>query len=320
MFSGRKVNIDNAVGNRLQLIDMSKKLLIVTKKTDPKIEIDYENQYLGTPNSIFKFVYDTHMRSIECVINTIHRHNIDYHIVESKSFVAEPENILAVITIGGDGTLLSASHNLNENIPILGVNSDPEHSVGFFCSANSTTFESYLNNIESNSLTILPLSRMSIKKNGKLICNRILNDILFCHINPATISKYTLQLMSSRSLTPVNLSSPKFNPLSSQEYQKSSGLWIGPAAGSTAARRSAGCTPLNLQSVNIQACVRELYCKPTDRNTGTRELIAKPGEFIKIVSQMDNGSMFLDGDYNIVPVGYNDELHFEKSSEHLSLL
>lgn len=30
-----------------------------------------------------------------------------------------------VITIGGDGTLLQASHYLDNSIPVLGVNSDP---------------------------------------------------------------------------------------------------------------------------------------------------------------------------------------------------
>ena len=30
-----------------------------------------------------------------------------------------------VITVGGDGTLLEASHFLDSSIPVLGVNSDP---------------------------------------------------------------------------------------------------------------------------------------------------------------------------------------------------
>lgn len=30
-----------------------------------------------------------------------------------------------VVTIGGDGTLLQASHLLDDSIPVLGVNSDP---------------------------------------------------------------------------------------------------------------------------------------------------------------------------------------------------
>src|SRR5688572_12669816 len=40
-----------------------------------------------------------------------------------------------VITVGGDGTLLAASHQIGAGIKLLGVNSAPDHSVGFFCGA-----------------------------------------------------------------------------------------------------------------------------------------------------------------------------------------
>lgn len=30
-----------------------------------------------------------------------------------------------VVTVGGDGTLLQASHFMDDSIPVLGVNSDP---------------------------------------------------------------------------------------------------------------------------------------------------------------------------------------------------
>ena len=45
-----------------------------------------------------------------------------------------------VIAVGGDGTLLAASHSVSET-PILGVNSAPRHSVGFFCALNRSTFQ-----------------------------------------------------------------------------------------------------------------------------------------------------------------------------------
>ena len=38
-----------------------------------------------------------------------------------------------VITVGGDGTLLGASHGIGPGVPLLGVNSSPDLSVGFFC-------------------------------------------------------------------------------------------------------------------------------------------------------------------------------------------
>ncbi len=44
-----------------------------------------------------------------------------------------PSRVDLVVTVGGDGTLLTASHQIGAETPILGVNSAPEHSVGFFC-------------------------------------------------------------------------------------------------------------------------------------------------------------------------------------------
>lgn len=35
------------------------------------------------------------------------------------------QNVDMVVTVGGDGTLLHASHFVDDSIPILGVNSDP---------------------------------------------------------------------------------------------------------------------------------------------------------------------------------------------------
>src|SRR5829696_7483338 len=39
-----------------------------------------------------------------------------------------------VVTVGGDGTLLNASHHVDD-VPVLAINSAPSHSVGFFCGA-----------------------------------------------------------------------------------------------------------------------------------------------------------------------------------------
>jgi NAD+ kinase len=38
-----------------------------------------------------------------------------------------------VVTVGGDGTLLGASHGIGPGVPLLGINSSPAHSIGFFC-------------------------------------------------------------------------------------------------------------------------------------------------------------------------------------------
>src|SRR4029453_1431301 len=126
-----------------------------------------------------------------------------------------------VVTVGGDGTLLSASHYVDD-VPILAINSAPSHSVGFFCGARSGEAKSAITAAMRGTLRRTVLTRMKVTLNGEVVAGRVLNDTLFCHASPAATSRYILELGETF------------------EQQKSSGMWIGPAAGSTAAQRSAG--------------------------------------------------------------------------------
>jgi NAD+ kinase len=45
-----------------------------------------------------------------------------------------------VVSVGGDGTLLAASHCVSD-VPILGVNSAPRYSVGFFAARRAEGLE-----------------------------------------------------------------------------------------------------------------------------------------------------------------------------------
>lgn len=293
---------------------MSKKIIVVTKKTSySKFIQDQEDEdskeLIANNHPVVAFwqsAHDSHMRTLDTVVDIIQKQNIVCYIIDSKSFVAHPDDVELVISVGGDGTLLSASHNLNDTIPILGVNSDPTTSVGFFCYSTVDTFNEHFILAMNNTCKKTILTRMNVQKNNNIVASRILNDVLFCHTNPAATSNYILQLMNG-------------NEILIKETQKSSGLWIGPAAGSTAARRSAGASPMNLSSNDLQLRVRELYHKPSAQ-PGMVDLIANPERFIKVISKMDSSAMYLDGDYNIVPVGLGDEISFKKSNESLILL
>jgi NAD+ kinase len=312
---------------------MPKKIIVITKKTSYSKYIQDQDdegslELLRTQNPAVAFwqsSHNSHMRTLNRVVDDIQKQNIVCTVIDSKSFVADPDDVAMVVSVGGDGTLLSASHNVNGTLPIIGVNSDPETSVGFFCYATSDTFIKHLLLALDGMCIETELTRMSVRKNGKPIANRILNDVLFCHTNPAATSNYIIQLMnrSTRTMAAVEERAleraDKPMPLSTQETQRSSGIWVGPAAGSTAARRSAGASPMDLSSKDLQLRVRELYHKPSSQS-GRVELIAAPGQFIKVISKMDSAAMYLDGDYSVIPVGLGDEINFEISDEPLHLL
>lgn len=205
-----------------------------------------------------------------------------------------------VISIGGDGTLLAASHFVTHT-PILGINSAPLHSVGFFCGAKSPEVPTFLSRALKGQLKKTELTRMRVRVNGADAAARVLNDALLCHASPAATSRYVIRLGEI------------------EEQQKSSGFWIGPAAGSTAAQRSAGGRVLPLTSRRLQLVVREPYT-PTGEAYLLRHALIEPGQVLVVRSKIHDAKLFFDGPDNALDLGYGDTIEFTQAEEPLVLL
>jgi NAD+ kinase len=212
-----------------------------------------------------------------------------------------------VVTVGGDGTLLAASHGIGAGTPLLGVNSSPAHSVGFFCAAKKGQVRSALGAALEGSLRRTELTRMQIALNGKALHERVLNEALFCHASPAATSRYILRLTDSD------------HRVLATEEQKSSGLWVGPAAGSTAAQKSAGGRVLPLPSHKLQYVVREPYQMIGHASTMTLGLVDET-QTLQIRSKMRHARIFLDGDHIVHEVGIGDVVTLRRSAEPLVVL
>lgn len=206
-----------------------------------------------------------------------------------------------IVTIGGDGTLLWASHRVPPGMPVLAINSAPAHSVGYFCGGLKGSVRETLAAALEGRLPAVRLTRMRVELDGRVIHRRVLNDALFCHRIPAATSRYTLKWRGI------------------EEEQKSSGMWIGPAAGSTAAQRSAGGRELPPRSQKLQFVVREPYVPPEGQYRLCRGLVA-PEEELRLVSQVREGRVFLDGPHVVYPVTVGAELVFKRSDQPLTLL
>lgn len=246
--------------------------------------------------------HEAHQRTVE----DVHRAFDSLGVVASE-IGPSTKNITSarfalVVTVGGDGTLLRASHVVAD-VPILGINSAPQSSVGFFCGAKGGGAE-LLPAIEralDGRLKAQVLSRMQVELEGKLVSRRVLNDALVCHTSPAATSRYLIETQGIA------------------EEHKSSGFWIGPAAGSTAAQRSAGGRVLPLTSELLQLVVREPYTPQGERYRLLR-ILAKPGQDIVVRSKMREAAMFLDGPDESVAVRYGDKIRFCRSAESLTVL
>jgi NAD+ kinase len=224
-----------------------------------------------------------------------------------------------VVTVGGDGTLLAASHGIGPGIPLLGVNSAPNHSVGFFCAGRKGSVRDAIGAALEGVLRRSELTRMRVEHNGRVLHQRVLNEALFCHLSPAATSRYILRRIEA--LSPYSPRSRKIaaERVIAQEEQKSSGLWIGPAAGSTAAQRSAGGRVMPLSSCRLQYVVREPY-RPRVGSLRMTLGLVREGEALTIKSQMRDARVFLDGDNIVHEVGIGDVVTMRRSDEPLIVL
>lgn len=243
--------------------------------------------------------HEQHERTVREVEETLAALGADVTTVRPTEPVCASQVDL-VVTVGGDGTLLAASHNVID-VPILAINSAPSHSVGFFCGARQGEVAAVLPKALAGSLRRAELTRMKVTVNGAVVAARVLNDALFCHASPAATSRYILELGDVH------------------EEQKSSGFWIGPAAGSTAAQRSAGGRVLPLTSQHLQLVVREPYTPHGERYKLRRALIA-PGERLVVRSKIHDGRLFFDGPNDVVDVAFGDVIELSRASESLTLL
>ena len=206
-----------------------------------------------------------------------------------------------IVTLGGDGTLLWASHLADSSTPMLAINSAPDTSVGYFCAGNGHNVDEVLAAALAGRLKSSRLARMQVELNDEVISTRVLNDALFCHESPAATSRYILEYHGQ------------------QERQMSSGVWAGPAAGSTAAIRSAGGKVLPIGSRRLQFVIREPYQGVEQKCRLTKGMIA-PDEDLTITSRMTKGCIFLDGTQKVHAVGIGDRLRLTLSDEPLTLL
>jgi NAD+ kinase len=207
-----------------------------------------------------------------------------------------------VVTLGGDGTLLWASHVVGKDTPMVAINTAPEDSVGYFCAGTRENLHAILSRALSGKLRATSLARMAVELEGKLLSKRVLNDALYSHECPAATTRYLIRHGSV------------------EEEHKSSGIWIGAAAGSTAAQRSAGGRVLPLRSEKLQYVVREVYSPHGEHNYKLLRGLVPPGECLEIRSKIPAGRLYLDGPHRQHDVSLGAVVRFRRSNDPLTIL
>lgn len=241
-----------------------------------------------------------HRRTYDAVLDALDHLGAKVIVPSKPHAEFDVSGAALVVTVGGDGTFLAASHSVGSE-PVLGINSAPEFSVGYFCAPHRGSLRKHLDDALSGRLRRLQMTRMRVEVNGRLTSSRVLNEALYSHRVPAATSRYILQWGRKK------------------EEQRSSGFWIGPAAGSTGAQRSAGGRVLPMGSKKLQLVVREPYCPPGLR-IGLRQMLVSQAQSISVRSKMDDAALFLDGPYKRIDLHLGDVVRFSASTQPLMAL
>jgi NAD+ kinase len=224
-----------------------------------------------------------HRRTIDAVRHALTQRHIAFAEVMLSQLNARLKRRLAaadlVVTVGGDGTVLGASHYVRQGL-LLGVNSAPGDSVGHFCSVTRANFAARLDAILTLRWEPIALTRLAVSLDERPLPELALNDVLVTHAHPAATTRYLIKLGER------------------EEEHRSSGVWVATAAGSTAGIRSAGGREMPLRSARIQYLVRELYREIHRGQNRDYKLVRGffgPGEVLTIASKMPDAWLYIDG-------------------------
>lgn len=233
-----------------------------------------------------------HVQSLNAVVQALKEMSVDFEVV-SRGHLKVATSYDLVVAVGGDGTFLHAARSF-KHTPILGVNSDPSRSEAVFCAATYQTFPRFCRKALTGQLAELHLAWLQLELNGRKVAHQALNDILVVHNDPSTMSRYRLGVGRQ------------------EEVQKSSGLWVATAAGSSSAVLAAGGVPLSWGSKRFQYRPRELYRGRLSRAKLWGGVLSS-NKSVRVVWLMQRGSAFLDGPHVRIPLRFADRLSIQLS-------
>lgn len=191
-----------------------------------------------------------------------------------------------VLSVGGDGTLLMASHGVQDT-PVVGINSRPGVSVGHFCAADRQDFQEVLDLIFSGRMQPRTLHRMDLQINGQPMSPPALNDLLYASENPAASTVFSMD---------IDGKSP---------MQRSSGIWFATAAGSTAGIRAAGGSVMELPDARMQFLVREPYYPRGEKAIPTQGYFQ---ESFAVTNLTPHAAIYVDGSRIVHRLLYGDRI------------
>lgn len=239
-----------------------------------------------------------HQKSLEMVQGILEASRIRYRIIQRPDLGSVAAYDL-LITLGGDGTILRASHRVI-NTPILAIKASPSASMGALCQMTSSDFKKNGPRLLAGHFDYSIRARLEVLLNGRALPAPALNDVLFANQYSGGTSRYQLRVGRIH------------------ENQVSSGVWFATGSGSTGVIHSAGGVVLPPESDAHQYVVREPYSAGHGFNLLKGVVSGRTS--ITIKSLMRDGALFIDGLQYQRAVHFGDQIVIRRSPCPLRLI
>ncbi len=241
-----------------------------------------------------------HYDTLAGLRGALERAGIGYDLTSRDRLRIDQTKYQAVVSVGGDGTLLASTHQMPAGGLIFGVRSSVS-SVGFLCCAGQNDMGRLVPALAKGSYQALTAPRIkAIVRRGdggdSLESVPILNDFLYTNANPAATTRYRL----------------KFRGV--EEVHRSSGLWVATGVGSTAAILAAGGERRSMDDPLAQFRVRELYRLGHSEPKIAAGFFDPEHEGLVIENRCPDAILATDGQHGTLPIGYGDVLTFHRAA------
>lgn len=243
--------------------------------------------------------HEEHYQSLARVREVLEAKQINFEEISRGDRWPSKNDLDMVVSVGGDGTLLSASHRILTEVPVIGVRSS-NSSIGYLCACGYDGIEETIQKYLDGTIKLASCSRLraiiSYAEEGRERQTvPVLNDFLFANHNPSATTRYNIKLGTVT------------------EAHKSSGVWVSTATGSTAGILAAGGQKMDREDQKFQYRVRELYAAQETLYKLTSGFF-DPEDNLILENRNEAAVLALDGQRGVIPLKFGDTITFERAA------
>jgi NAD+ kinase len=251
--------------------------------------------------AIIKLAHADHMASVSTAKDVLSAAGVPFRTVSvDDNDWCPDEDTEFMITLGGDGTLLSASHRVqSDKIMLVGIRSSGT-SVGYLCAGGIDKMKEIVQRLIHGDVKFTLACRLRaeiIPADGSSprFSPPALNDFLYSNANPAATTRYRLNLGNRC------------------EEHKSSGMWISTALGSTAGICAAGGVIMPREDTSFQFVVREIYRVPGKNFHLVNGFFDPDERALVIENRCEQAIVAADGNRGVMRIEWGDRVEFHRA-------